>query len=110
MSAPLSSARPTPIREAFKSVGGAILAIGTVITALVTLGVLDAAQGTALEGLVALVPAVLEAVVVILVAFGVIKRAEKETTPLVDPRTSVFVDGVEVLVPLVPDEEYRPRF
>lgn len=99
MSAPLP-VRPTPIREAFKSVGAAIAVVGTIVTTLVTLGVFTAAQGTAVEGLVGVVPVVLELVVIVLVAFGVVKRAEPQTTPRSDPAESVIVDGVEVLVPL----------
>lgn len=108
MSAPLTQ-RPTPIRDAFKSVGAAIAVVGTLVNTLVSLGVITAAQGTAVENFVAIVPAVLELGVFVLVAFGVVRRAEPQVTPLSDPATLAFdpLANVVRLVPLEIPEDLR---
>lgn len=94
-----ASNRPRPIKRAFTSVGGAITAVGTIVNALVSLGVITAAQGTSVEGLAAAVPGFIQLVVMSLAAFGVLKRSEAETTSTADPSTTV--NGR--LVRLVPD-------
>lgn len=93
--------RPAPVRDAFRTVGAAIAFVGTLVNALVSLGLISAAQGTALEGVANAVPGVIELVVLVLVAFGVIKRASAEVTPAADP--AAIVNGE--LVALVPDPE-----
>lgn len=108
MSEPLTQ-RPTPIRDAFKSVGAAIAVVGTIVTTLVTLGVFTAAQGSAVEDFVGIVPAVLELAVVVLVAFGVVKRAEAQTTPIADPARLAYdpLTGTVRLVKLEIPEDLR---
>lgn len=100
MTAPLLN-RPSPITDAFKSVGSAIAFVGSVVTALVGWGVLTAAQGDATTGLLGLIPGVVTALTQVLTAYGVTKRAAAETTPVSDP--AVVVNGQ--LVQLVPDPE-----
>lgn len=75
-----------PIRDAFSSVGKAVGWLGSVVTSLVGWGIVTATQGDALLGLLGAIPGAVTAVTTVLVAFGVIKRAERKTTPLSDPR------------------------
>lgn len=86
--------RPRPIVAAFKTVGGAIATLGSVATALVGWGVLTAAEGDAIAGLLGAIPGVVTAVTVLLAAVGVTRRAEPQVTPLEDPRDN---DGVPLL-------------
>jgi hypothetical protein len=102
MSAPVPAVdRPTPIRDAVRSVGGVIVLVGTLVNVLVSMGVIDAAQGTAVQDLAAAVPGLIELVVALLAAFHIVKRAEPLVTPIADP--AVVVDGE--LVALTPDVE-----
>lgn len=98
MSAPAIPDRPRPILDAFKSVGAAVAFIGSVVTALVGWGVLSAVQGDAVSGLLGLLPGAVTAVTAVLAAFGVLRKAEQDTTPTKDPAT--HVEGR--LVALVP--------
>ncbi len=102
MSAP-QEIRPTPIREAFKSVGAAVALVGSVIASLVSWGLLTPEQGNALGDLATAVPGLVTLVTVVLVSFGVTRRAEPQVTPVVDPAVVVRdpVLGAQ-LVPLVP--------
>lgn len=77
--------RPRPIRDAFRSVGSAVALIGSVVTSLVGWGVLSAAQGDAVTGLLGAIPGVVTLVTSLLSAFGVVRRAEPLVTPLEDP-------------------------
>lgn len=100
MTSPLET-RPRPIRDAFKSVGAAVALLGSVATSLVGWGVLTAAEGDAVSGLLGTLPGVVTAVTVLLAAFGVTRRAEPQVTPMRDPRDH---DGT----PLVPVSDTRP--
>lgn len=80
--------RPRPIRDAFKSVGSAVALLGSVATALVGWGVLSTVQGDAINGLLGAVPGVVTLATALLASFGVVKVAEPQVTPVVDP-----VDG-----------------
>ncbi|CAL9607984.1 hypothetical protein SUDANB95_05531 [Actinosynnema sp. ALI-1.44] len=88
--------RPRPILDAFKSVGSAVALLGSVVTALVGWGVLSAAQGDAVAGLLGAIPGVVTLVTALLAAFGVVRKSEGQVTPLSDPRDN---DGTE-LVPI----------
>ena len=102
MSAPQLAPRPTPIREAFRSVGAAVALVGSVLASLVTWGLLTPEQGAALDALAAAVPGVVTLVTAVLVSVGVVRRAEPQVTPVADPVVEVTVDGRRQLVPLVP--------
>ena len=103
MSAP-QEIRPRPIAEAFKSVGSAVALVGSVIVTLVSYGLLTPEQGNALGDLAAAVPGLVTLVTVALAAFGVVRRAEPQTTPVVDPAVEVYdpVRGTQ-LVKLRPE-------
>lgn len=104
MSAPLNN-RPTPLRDAFKSVGSAVSFIGAVVVTLVSYGLLSDEQGTALGLLVNAVPGVITLVVGVLASFGVARKAEALVTPVSDPAALVQdEDGFTKLVSLVPAE------
>ena len=89
MSAPLVS-RPTPLRDAFRSVASTVALLGSIVTALVGWGVLTAAQGDAAAGLLGAVPGLVTLVTALLAAFGVVKRAEPAVTPVDDPAKLVY--------------------
>jgi hypothetical protein len=80
--------RPRPILDAFKSVGSAIALLGSIVTSLVGWGVISAAQGDAVNGLLGAIPGVVGLVVALLTAFGVVKKAEPKVTPLSSPRNN----------------------
>lgn len=77
--------RPRPIMDAFRTVGSAVALAGSIVTALVGWGVLTAAQGDALVGLLGAVPGVVALVTALLAAFGVVRAAEPAVTPLSSP-------------------------
>lgn len=90
MSAPLNT-RPRPVLDAFKSVGSAVALLGSVATALIGWGVLSTAQGDALSGLLGAIPGIVTLVTALLAAFGVVRVAEPQVTPVADP--AIVVDG-----------------
>lgn len=98
MSAP-SPLRPRPVRDAFATVGSAVALLGSVVTALAGWGIVTAVEGDALTGLLGAVPAAVTAVTAVMVAFGVVHRAEPQVTPVQDP--ALLVGGR--LVALVAD-------
>lgn len=80
------STRPRPILDKVKTVGGAIAALGGLVTWAGTFGLLSVEQTAASSALLALVPGVVASVVALLGSFGVAKAAEPLVTPLSDPR------------------------
>jgi len=86
-----------PILDAFRSVGTTVTLLGSVATAAVGWGVLTAAEGDAVAGLLGLIPGAVTAATGLLTAFGVLGTAERQTTPVADPRDN---DGNQ-LVPSV---------
>lgn len=100
MSVPLVN-RPTPLRDAFKTVGSTVALIGSIVAALVGWGVLSAAQGDAVSGLLGAVPGLVTLVTALLSAFGVVIRSEPAVTPVEDPAA---LDEFGDLVSLVPAE------
>lgn len=104
MTAPLN-VRPTPLRDALKSVGSTVALASSVATSLVGWGVLNAAQGDATVALLGAIPGVVTLVGSLLTAFGVISRAEPAVTPVDDPAALVQDEaGFVKLVSLVPAE------
>lgn len=96
--------RPRPIADAFKSVGSAVALLGSIATALVGWGVLTSVQGDAVTGLLGLVPGLVTALTQLATAFGVLRKAEGQVTPMDSPAVEVYGQ----LVQLVPDpEQYR---
>jgi len=77
--------RPRPILDAVRGVGTVTALIGSLVTALVGVGVFNTAQGSAAQALLATVAAVIPAVTGLLVAFGVLRKAEPKVTPLSSP-------------------------
>lgn len=94
--------RPRPIRDKVKTVGGAVAALGGLVTWAGTFGLLTVTQTAASSALLGLVPGALAAVIALLGSFGVAKSAEPLVTPVSDPRAEKVVDGMLQLVPLVP--------
>lgn len=84
MSAPFND-RPTPLRDAFKTVASARAFLGSLVTALVGWGLLTSVQGDAIVGLLGLIPALITAGTALLAAFGVVSRGEPQVTPQDDP-------------------------
>ena len=97
MSAPLPD-RPRPLFDALRTVGMAVALAGSVVVSLVGWGVLTAAQGDALSGLLGVIPGLIALVTAFLAAFGVVRKAEPAVTPVADP--AVEIDGA--LIALVP--------
>lgn len=106
MSDVVTDPRPTPLRDAFKSVAAFVAVAGSLITAAVGWGLLTATQGDALQGLLGAVPGVVTLITALLGAFGVVRKAEPLVTPTSSPAVeAVDDDGNVVLVPLVPATE-----
>lgn len=82
----LAGERPRPLRDAASRLSQVLGIAGALITGLVGWGVLTAAQGDAVTGLLGLIPGVVTAVVAVLSAFGVVRAGEPQVTPLSDPR------------------------
>ncbi|MGH3796031.1 MAG: hypothetical protein ACRDS0_29500 [Pseudonocardiaceae bacterium] len=85
--------RPTPLREAAALWSKVHGAIGGVITALVTAGILTAGQGASLthgslslDALISAAVGVVTAGTAVAAAFSTAKTAEPAVTPLADPR------------------------
>jgi hypothetical protein len=72
-------------------------AVGTVITAAVSFGLVNAGQATALDNLAAAVATLLTALTSTVHAFGVLRASEGHTTPTVDPRDR---DGTSLVRPV----------
>ena len=94
------SDRPTPLRDAFRSVGALVALLGSVATALVGWGVLSVAQADAVSGLLGAIPGVVTLVTALLAAFGVVKVGEPQVTPVDSP--AMVVEGSLVPAALVP--------
>lgn len=82
----LLAERPRPLRDAASRLSTVLGVIGGIATALVGFGVLTAAQGDAVLGLLGLVPGLFTSVFTALAAFGVVRAGEPQVTPLSDPR------------------------
>lgn len=80
------ASRPRPVLDKVKTVGGAVAALGGLVTWAGTFGLLSVEQTTASSALLGLVPGVLAAVIALLGSFGVARAAEPHVTPLSDPR------------------------
>ncbi len=78
--------RPRPLQEAASRLSKVLGVAGAVVTALVGFGIFSLAQGDAVQGLLGAIPGVVTAVVAVLSAFGVVRAAEPQVTPLSDPR------------------------
>ncbi|WP_103344051.1 hypothetical protein [Amycolatopsis sp. CA-126428] len=80
-----STGRPRPILEAIRTGAWRTLA-GTLITAAVSFGVLNAQQATVAGNLVAALATLLTAVTAVLSQLHVLANAEPLVTPVSDPR------------------------
>lgn len=98
MSSTNQTPRPTPLRAAFRSVGGIISLVGAAIVFLGTWGVLSADQAHAIDALLAAVPGLITLGAALLASFGVVVKAEPLVTPLEDPQD----DAGRRLVPEIP--------
>lgn len=83
--------RPRPILDKFKTVGGAVAFLGTLVSAAATYGVLDAAEANATNALLVGIPTFVTLVTGALSAFGVVKASEPLVTPVEDPRNNAGV-------------------
>jgi len=97
--------RPRPIKAAANGYGRWLGIIGGMVVALVTGGVLTAAQGEAVDGLLGLIPGVITTATTFLAAFGIVRKAEPKVTPLSDPRD----DKLRALVALPPNSKIVPK-
>jgi hypothetical protein len=93
---PNPAPRPRPILAAFRSIGALITALGSVATALAGVGILSAAQDSAVVDALGVIPGVITAVTGLVAAFRVVRRAEPAVTPLSDPQD----DAGHQLVPV----------
>jgi hypothetical protein len=89
--------RPRPILDKVKTVGGAVAAIGGLVSWAGAFGLLNVTQTAASSALLGLVPGIVTAVLALLSAFGVAKAAEPLVTPMTDPRNDAGV-------PLLPQQ------
>jgi hypothetical protein len=87
--------RPQPVREAASAVSRVTGLFGSVLTALVGIGILTAVQGDALVALLGAIPGLITLATTVLAVFGVVRRAEPDVTPVADPRNR---DGVPLIV------------
>lgn len=78
--------RPRPLLSAAATVTQVQGIASAVLTALVGWGIVSAVQGDALQGLLGALPGLVTMIGNVLIAFGVVRRAESQVTPLVDPR------------------------
>jgi hypothetical protein len=85
MSRPIENDRPRPLVDAASWASRVTGLLGSVVTALAGWGLLTTVQGDAVVGLLGLIPGLVTAGTSVLVAFGVVKRAEPEVTPVIDP-------------------------
>ena len=81
------SDRPRPIKAAAGRLSKLLGVAGAFVTALVGWGVVTAAQGDAVTGLLGAIPGIVTAVTTALTAFGIVKQSEPLVTPMSDPRT-----------------------
>jgi hypothetical protein len=77
--------RPTPLRDAASAVQKGLGMIGALATAAAGYGIITAAQGDAVQGLLGAIPGVVALVSNFLVAFGIVNKAEPQVTPVSDP-------------------------
>lgn len=87
-------ARPTPLRDAAKSIGTIIGIIGGLVATATTYGILSGVQGGAINALLAAIPGVIGLVTALLASFGIVTKAE----PLVTPTSSPMDDNGNRLV------------
>jgi len=91
--------RPRPILAKVKSVGGAVAALGGLVTWAGSFGLLSVQQTAASSALLGLVPGTFAAVVALLASFGVARAAEPLVTPMADPRNDEGTALVSVAEP-----------
>ncbi len=82
----ISDERPRPLVEAAGWVTKVTGVLGSLVTMAVGYGLMAAVQGNALIALLGAIPGVITLVTTALAAFGLVRRAEPNVTPLVDPQ------------------------
>lgn len=87
------SGRPRPILDAIRT-GTWKTGLGTLVTAAVAFGILNAEQATVANNIVASLVTIVTAVTAILAQVHVLQRAEPQVTPVVDPRAN---DGTRLV-------------
>ncbi|HVK25073.1 MAG TPA: hypothetical protein VM677_27245 [Actinokineospora sp.] len=100
MTIPITT-RPRPLVTVARQITKGVTVISALITSLVGVGIVTAAQGDAVTGLLGAIPGIVGGVFGVLAAFGVVRGGEPLVTPSSDPRDD---RGVR----LVPDG--RPLF
>jgi hypothetical protein len=95
--------RPRPLADAGSRLTKTLGTLGALVTALAGAGIalLTAEQADALTAILGAIPGVVGLVATALTVFGVVKKAEPQVTPVVDPKT-VDPDSFR-LVRLVPE-------
>lgn len=97
--------RPRPIKDAADKLTRWLGVAGSLVLALVGWGILTAAQGNAVTGLLGAIPGAVNAVTTLLVAFGIVRSSEHRVTPLSDPRDN----ELRPLVALPPNSKLVPK-
>ena len=87
--------RPRPIRDVAAKLSRLLGVAGAFVTALVGWGVVTAAQGDAVTGLLGAIPGIVTLVTNLLTAFGIVRQAEPLVTPTSDPRSAA---GAQLVV------------
>lgn len=93
-------ARPTPLRDAFRTVGGAVSVVGSVVVFFASWGVLSSEQANAANALLAAVPTVITLVTGLAASFGIVAKAEPQVTPVSNPQDN---DGVRLVPATLPE-------
>ncbi|MGH3783127.1 MAG: hypothetical protein ACRDZY_07160 [Acidimicrobiales bacterium] len=91
--------RPTPLRDAAKSIGTVAGIVGGLVSGAVTYGLLSGTQGGAITALLAAIPGVIGLVSALLSAFGVVMKAEPLVTPVDAPQDN---QGNRLTASLIP--------
>ncbi|SFO81976.1 hypothetical protein SAMN05421810_10163 [Amycolatopsis arida] len=96
--------RPRPIRDTIRSGGAWRTAIGALITAAVSFGLLNTEQATLVDNIVATLATLITLVTSLIAQFHILGRAEPQVTPVSDPRD----DHGAPLVPAPPPPDPPP--
>lgn len=81
-----STGRPRPLKAAANKVTQTLGMLTALVVAAAGFGIVTAVQGDALEGLLGAIPGAITLIGNVLMAFGIVSRAEPLVTPISDPR------------------------
>jgi len=81
-----SPVRPRPLKEAANKVTQTLGMLTALVVAAAGYGIVTAVQGDALEGLLGAIPGGITLIGNVILAFGIVSKAEPLVTPTSDPR------------------------